>query len=61
MLTAAVVAVSAGCGSVDLTMNGRNNSTQGGQQTAVSVVKPIQTTVETTTAVTTEAPEPEPV
>lgn len=67
MLTVSVVAVSAGCGSVDLTMDGRNSNVQCGAKPAVSVVKPIQTTAETTTttttttAATTEAPEPEPV
>ena len=66
VLTVAVVAAGAGCGSVDLTMDGRNSNAQGSAQTAVSVVKPVQTTAETTTAVTTTvattaAPEPEPV
>ena len=38
MLTVSVVAVSAGCGSVDLTMDGRNSNVQGGAKPAVSVV-----------------------
>lgn len=67
VLTLAAVAAGAGCGSVDLTMDGRSSNAQGSAQTAVSVVKPVQTTAETTTAVTTTTvattavPEPEPV
>ena len=38
VLTVSVVAAGAGCGSVDLTMDGRSGNAQGGAQTAVSVV-----------------------
>ena len=54
---AVIIAASAGCGTVDLTM-GKNNKNSS-DNSVVEVIMPAQTTTTvTTTAVTTEAPLP---
>ena len=54
---AVIIAASAGCGTVDLTM-GKNNKNSS-DNSVVEVIMPAQTTTTvTTTAVTTEAPPP---